>query len=396
VSFPSFSNFHIFKFSNFSPFPIAFFISAKFLTFIQMKTYKVIGIMSGTSLDGLDLAYCHFIKEQDLWNFEILKAETIEYDAGRRDGLTKIMEKSALDITLLHASLGSFIGKEVALFIKKHSLTPDFVSSHGHTIFHQPSKSVTLQIGSGAHLSAGCGLPVVCDFRSLDVALGGQGAPLVPIGDKLLFSDYEFCLNLGGIANISFEYHKKRIAFDICPVNIVLNQLALSLGHPFDEGGLLAKKGKVNNDLLKLFNAADFYKQAYPKSLGKEWVDKNIFPLLQASKISVEDKLCTFCEHIAVQINAVITNAGLSSSSKLLITGGGAFNQFLINRIKALSSGKVNVAVPDKNTIMFKEALIFAFLGVLRVRNEVNCLSSVTGASKDNMGGALYGNFSQL
>jgi anhydro-N-acetylmuramic acid kinase len=361
-----------------------------------MKTYKVIGIMSGTSLDGLDLAYCHFVKEKDHWIFEILKAETIEYDAGRRVELTKIMEKSALDITLLHAGLGSFIGKEVTHFIKKHSLSPDFISSHGHTIFHQPASSVTLQIGSGAHISAGCGLPVVCDFRSLDVALGGQGAPLVPIGDKLLFSDYEFCLNLGGIANVSFEHHKKRIAFDICPVNIVMNQLALSLGRPFDEGGLLAKKGKVNNELLQQLNGCDFYRQAYPKSLGKEWVDKNIFPLLQASQISVEDKLCTFCEHIAIQIDAVIKTAGLSSSSKMLVTGGGAFNTFLIERLKQISSGKVNVMVPDKNTVNFKEALIFAFLGVLRVRNEVNCLSSVTGASKDNVGGALYGDFSQL
>jgi len=361
-----------------------------------MKTYKVIGIMSGTSLDGLDLAYCHLINKNGKWSFEILKAETIEYDVTRQKTFTDIMEKGALDITIFNAELGSFIGKEIAIFIKKYSLSPDFISSHGHTIFHQPSKHVTLQIGSGAHISAACGLPVVYDFRSLDVALGGQGAPLVPIGDKLLFSEYEFCLNLGGIANISFENDQKRIAFDICPANIVLNKLSISLGHPFDKDGMLSKKGKVDKVLLTELNAADFYQQAYPKSLGKEWIDKNIFPIINSSKISVEDKLCTFCEHIAIQIDAVIQKAGLPSSSKILISGGGAFNTFLIERLKQISSGKVNVVVPDKNTVMFKEALIFAFLGVLRIRNEVNCLSSVTGASKDNIGGGLYGDFSKL
>jgi anhydro-N-acetylmuramic acid kinase len=361
-----------------------------------MKIYKVIGIMSGTSLDGLDLAYCHLIYKNSKWSFEILQAETIEYDVQRQNAFTEIMEKSALDITLLNADLGSFIGNEVSAFINKYSLHPDFVSSHGHTIFHQPSKLMTLQIGSGTHISAACSLPVVCDFRSLDVALGGQGAPLVPIGDKLLFSDYEFCLNLGGIANISFDKNQKRIAFDICPVNIVLNKLSLKLGHPFDKDGLLAKKGKVDQALLKDLNASDFYKHDYPKSLGKEWIDENIFPIIDASKISSEDKLCTFCQHIAIQIDAVIKNAGLSSSSKILITGGGAFNVFLIERLKLISSERVNVIVPDKHTVMFKEALIFAFLGVLRIRNAVNCLSSVTGASRDNIGGALYGDFSNL
>jgi anhydro-N-acetylmuramic acid kinase len=361
-----------------------------------MKLYKVIGIMSGTSLDGLDLAYCHLTYHNSKWSFEIVQAETREYEVERQGSFTEIMEKSALDITLLDADLGTFIGKEISQFIQKHNLNPDFVSSHGHTIFHQPSRSVTLQIGSGAHISAACGIPVVCDFRTLDVALGGQGAPLVPIGDKLLFSDYEFCLNLGGIANISFEKNSKRIAFDICPVNIVLNHLSLILGHKFDMDGMLAKKGKIDKDLLNQLNTTDFYKQPYPKSLGKEWIDKNIFPIINASKISTEDKLCTFCEHIAIQITTVIKNAGLPSSSRLLITGGGAFNTFLIERLQQISSGVVNVLVPDKNTVMFKEALIFAFLGVLRIRNEANCLSSVTGARMDNIGGALYGNFSRL
>jgi anhydro-N-acetylmuramic acid kinase len=351
-----------------------------------MNTYKVIGVMSGTSLDGLDLAYCHFTNEQGRWNYKILKAATIEYNEERKKRLNKVMLGNALDITMADAELGTFIGKEIGKMIKGNSLQVDFISSHGHTIFHQPSKGFTLQIGSGAHICAAAKLSVVCDFRALDVALGGQGAPLVPAGDKFLFGDYEYCLNLGGIANISFDQAGNRIAFDICPVNIVLNQLAQQLGKEYDENGGLAAKGKVHEGLLHHLNAIDYYKAKFPKSIGREWIDETIFPLLNKFNLSNEDKLATFCQHIAEQIANIL----LRSGGEMLVTGGGAFNKFLVEKIKAACAGKVKVVLPDKDIIMFKEALIFAFLGVLRMRGEVNCLSSVTGANRDNVGGAIY------
>jgi anhydro-N-acetylmuramic acid kinase len=351
-----------------------------------MNTYKVIGVMSGTSLDGLDLAYCHFTHEEGIWNYKILQAETVEYSEERKKQLNKIMLGSALEITAANAELGIFIGKEIKKMVTKNSLAVDFISSHGHTIYHQPSKGFTLQIGSGAYICAGAKLPVVCDFRSLDVALGGQGAPLVPIGDKLLFSAYEYCLNLGGIANISFDQAGNRIAFDICPVNIVLNELAQQLGKSYDENGKMATGGKVNPDMLQQLNSMDYYEMKFPKSIGREWIDEAVFPLMQKINLSVEDKLATFCEHVAEQIANIL----LRSGGEMLITGGGAFNSFLVQKIKEACAGKVKVVVPDSNIIMFKEALIFAFLGVLRMRGEVNCLSSVTGADRDNVGGAVY------
>ena len=359
-----------------------------------MKTYKVVGVMSGTSLDGLDIAFCEFSKKGKRWSYLIKAASTIDYSLEQKRMFSDLMNVSAEELALADVQFGSFIGKNVKKFLSSKKLKADFICSHGHTIFHQPARAFTYQLGSGASISAQCDLPVVSDLRSLDVALGGQGAPLVPIGDQLLFNEYDFCLNLGGISNISFEAKKKRIAFDISPVNIVLNALAKEKGLEYDESGKLASVGLVNPDILTALNVLDFYKQKFPKSLGKEWIDQHVFPIIQSSSISIEDKLSTFCEHIADQLQVVIKKVPLNSSKKkrsLLITGGGAFNAYLINRIREKLKGKLEVIVPDKNTVMFKEALIFAFLGVLRIRNENNSLRSVTGATKDAIGGALYG-----
>ncbi|MBX9851172.1 MAG: anhydro-N-acetylmuramic acid kinase [Cytophagaceae bacterium] len=357
-----------------------------------MKKYKVIGIMSGTSLDGLDIALCEFEKKKSQWAFKIKSAATLEYTLERKKTFNDLMKSSGEELMHADFEFGKFIGKEVNQFIKKNKVKADFISSHGHTIFHQPQRGFTCQIGSGSAIHATTGLPVVSDLRSVDVALGGQGAPLVPIGDKLLFSEYEFCLNLGGISNISFDYKGKRIAFDISPVNIVLNALAQKTGKEYDKDGALARSGKISEGLLSSLNKLDYYGKKFPKSIGKEWVDENVFPLLDLFDLSVQDKLCTFCEHIAIQIQEVIKKSGVKKkSARLLVTGGGAFNQFLIERINHHSKNKVKVIVPDKNTVMFKEALIFAFLGVLRIRNENSALKSVTGSSRDNIGGALYG-----
>ena len=354
-----------------------------------MNSYQVIGLMSGTSLDGLDIAFCLFNETNGKWSFKIKEAETIKYDKKWREKLSGAENKTAFEIALLNSEYGHYTGSQVNRFIKKNKIKADFVSSHGHTVFHQPDKKITFQIGSGAAIAAECKLPIVCDFRCLDVALGGQGAPLVPIGDKLLFSGYDYCLNLGGFANISFEHKNQRTAFDICPVNIVINDLCKKLGKEFDNKGIIARKGKINRTLLSELNKLNFYhqKKNHPKSLGKEWVVKHFYPLLNKYKLSIQDKLRTVYEHIAEQ---TARSTFKSQKSKILTTGGGVYNTFLIERIEALTNHKI--IIPEKKIVEFKEALIFAFLGVLRMRNEVNCLKSVTGAAQDNIGGSVYSN----
>ncbi len=348
-----------------------------------MDTYKVIGLMSGTSLDGVDIAFCKFSFRKK-WQFDIIKAETIEYPPQWVNKLTNLMLADAETLARTNSEYGKYLGQITKRFINSNKLKPDFIASHGHTIFHQPEKGFTLQIGDGNAISAITGLPVVFDFRSLDVALGGQGAPLVPIGDRLIFYNYEYCLNLGGIGNISFEQNGRRIAFDICPVNIGLNHLASLAGYKFDKNGSIASKGVINSSLLDQFNRLDYYKAIPPKSLGREWIDRNFIPLLNAHNDLIENKLRTVTEHIATQITAVINTFPIG---KLLITGGGARNQFLIDLLK--SKIPSDVIVPEPEIIDFKEALIFAFLGVLRWRNEINTLSSVTGALKDSCGGLI-------
>jgi len=348
------------------------------------EIYKVIGLMSGTSLDGLDIAYCIFRKSKNKWEYRIEVAETVIYSEEWKKKLKNSNNTESFDLLHLNNDFGYFIGYEVKKFVEKHNIYPDFVASHGHTVFHQPDKKLTYQIGSGDCISAKCGLDVVCDFRSLDVAMGGQGAPLVPIGDKLLFPEFDYCINLGGIANISFEKNNERIAYDICPMNMVLNYLANFLGMDYDKNGEIASNADFDVELFNKFENLDYYNQSYPKSLGKEWVLNNIFPIIDASLLSNEDKLRTFSEHIVSQL---LKSTSEKSCAQILFTGGGAYNKFIIDLFKAKSSH--NVLIPDNYCIDFKEAMIFAFLGVLKLRNEINCLKSVTGADKNSIGGKL-------
>ena len=266
----------------------------------------------------------------------------------------------------------------------------DFVSSHGHTVFHQPEKRLTYQIGSGQELANLCGFRVVADFRSLDVSLGGQGAPLVPIGDQLLFPQYDFCLNLGGIANASFQVDGQRVAYDISPANMLLNHLSVQIGQAYDKAGEVAKSGKLNKRLLEQLNALAYYQQPYPKSLGYEWFIQKVVPLVEASAISKPDKLCTSVHHIAAQISRDLIRQSPDSKSKLLATGGGAKNTFLIETLQNYLGEAIKVVVPEASIVDFKEAMVFAFMGVRKMRNEINCLKSVTGASRDSSSGVIY------
>ena len=340
--------------------------------------------MSGTSLDGLDIVLCKFVFNNK-WEFEILKSETIEYNTLWKKNLSKAQALSGIDLLLLHKEYGRFIGESINQFMDNTNETVDFVSSHGHTVFHQPAKKLTLQIGDGAEIAAVTGITSISDFRSMDVALDGQGAPLVPIGDELLFPEYDYCINIGGFSNISFKENDKRLAYDVCPANIVLNLLANKLGQTYDKGGILGRSGKVNNELLEKLNKLDYYNKKHPKSLGKEWLNEIFIPILEKYNISLSNKIRTVYEHIALQISQAINT---TKKSKTLITGGGAYNNFLIELIKQKT--KSEIIIPDKNIVEFKEALIFAFLGVLRYNNQINCLASVTDAKRDSSGGIIH------
>lgn len=339
--------------------------------------------MSGTSLDGLDIAHCVLEWKSNRWLFNITHSETIHYSNVWKNKLQTPHLLNGFDLSLLNNEFGKFLGNETKKFIQTNSLSPDFVSSHGHTVFHQPEKQITVQIGNGAVLASHCNLPTVCDFRTTDIANGGQGAPLVPVGDALLFNTYDACINIGGFSNISFNNGAKRIAFDIGPANSILNYLCQKKNMDFDKDGLLARQGKVNTLLLTQLNAIDYFHKSFPKSLGREWVETFFIPLIEKHTCSIEDKLRTVTEQIAMQIATT-----LNSKKEILLTGGGAFNLFLIERINDLTSAKI--VIPDDKLVSFKEALIFAFLGVLRWRNEINCLASVTGAKKDSSVGCIY------
>ncbi|HPD65925.1 MAG TPA: anhydro-N-acetylmuramic acid kinase [Bacteroidia bacterium] len=340
--------------------------------------YIVIGLMSGTSLDGLDLALCRF-KFDKYWSFRILRAKTIPYSESWKENLRHAHQLIGQELLRLDRQYGIYLGEQAKSFLSGEKV--DFIASSGHTVFHQPEKGFTFQLGHGSSLSAASGCMVINDFRTMDVALGGQGAPLVPIGDELLFQEFDFCLNLGGFANISFRDMNKRVAFDICPVNFILNQI----NPPYDEDGRNGKKGKVDCFLLEKLNDLQYYQQTFPKSLGREWIEKEFLPLLNGVNIHRYDLLRTLYEHIAWQISSVISSG---DNKKVLVSGGGAYNKFLMELISQKT--KAEIVIPSPEIIEFKEALIFAFLGVLRVRNEINCLSSVTGAMRDSCGGTIW------
>lgn len=348
------------------------------------KEYKVIGVMSGTSLDGIDLAYITFNFDQ-YWSFIIEKVETIEYDDKWLKVLQNLVSYSLKELKEIDYRYTKLLANVIDSFIRRNSIEElDAICSHGHTALHQPEKGLTYQIGNNPLLSKELKQNVVCDFRIQDVSLGGQGAPLVPLGDQLLFADYDYCLNLGGFANVSTEKENKRIAFDICPVNTVLNYYAAILGFSYDDQGKLASQGKLANQLLHDLDSLKFYSLPYPKSLGLEFVKKEILPLIENYDLNPKDVLRTFTEHIAYQISNEIGN----QNSKVLVTGGGAYNLFLIDRIKSKTNAKI--LIPSKQLVNFKEALIFGLLGVLRLRGEVNCLSSVTGAKYDHSSGNVF------
>lgn len=349
-----------------------------------MKDFKVIGLMSGSSLDGVDIAYVNFSHDNKRWFFQIVEAGNIPYTEEWKNKLSEAFNKSEAELKELDIEYGKFLGTVTKKFIKKYEFDPKLIASHGHTIFHAPEKSYTLQIGNGQEIANATGITTINDFRTEDVTKGGQGAPLVPIGDKYLFAEFPICLNIGGIANVSYDIDGQRIAYDICMANQMLNYLASKLGYDYDNNGNFARQGNVNQELLNIFNDNSYYDKEAPKSLGREFFEKYQHEIIDSSALPVKDLLATATEHIARQI---VKATDSLEKSKMLITGGGAKNNFLIERIRKMS--KHEIVIPDTMIIDYKEALIFAFLGTLKLEGKINVLSSVTGASSDSSSGNI-------
>ena len=349
--------------------------------------YAVLGVMSGSSLDGLDLAYCLLYQSRQDWRYDIVQASTRTYPQSLRNSLASMVTLTAEELLDLDIRLGRFIGQAIQEFLDEKQITGvDCIASHGHTAFHNPTRGYSLQIGHGAAIAAAVNLPVICDFRSLDVALGGQGAPLVPIGDELLFSEYDYCLNLGGYSNISWRHQGRRLAMDVCPVNKAINLLARETGEEMDRDGEIARRGRVHEPLLKRLNALEYYRKSPPKSLADAWFNHEFMETVCSSEpLSLNDRMRTIYEHIAIQI---ARSTPRLYDGTILVTGGGAHNHFLMECIDR--HNKNQMILPDAQLIDYKEALVFALMGALRYIGQVNCLSSATGAKEDSCGGVIY------
>ncbi|HMY83372.1 MAG TPA: anhydro-N-acetylmuramic acid kinase [Saprospiraceae bacterium] len=366
-----------------------------------MNVYHGLGVMSGSSLDGIDFALCRFTFDETADNpileWHIVEAETFELSVFWEERLKKAYLASAKELWLAHVTFGKYIGDLANTFMKRLDIKPNFISSHGHTVFHEPQNHMTLQLGHGAAIAGATGYPVICDFRSTDVALNGQGAPMIPIAENLLFSEYPLCLNIGGIANISARVDSHYIAFDVSPANQVLNKLASLAGQAFDQDGLTARKGILQPELIIALNKMEYFAAPYPKSLDNNWIMKEFYPVIKNFDYSPEDKLNTLCNFIAQRISQELklicqreqTNF---SGKNMLVTGGGAYNQYLMECIAEICRNEngIQVSIPPKTIIEFKEALLMALAGLLRIKNIPNMMKTVTGSMVDNIGGCIY------
>lgn len=364
--------------------------------------------MSGSSLDGVDIVYVELQEQQVTqkqglrgWGYAILQAGTRPYSSEWKRRLAGATGLSAREYLLLHVEYGRYLGEVVKAFIEEGGLQyrVQLIASHGHTVFHNPGRRMTAQLGDGGALAATTGINVVSDLRAVDVALGGQGAPIVPIGERLLLPEYAYFLNLGGIANVSRE----GVGFDVCPANRVLNALAADMGLEYDADGAVAATGSVDVDLLERLNGLSYYAEPYPKSLANEFGTETVLPIVREARLGTADALRTYVEHVAVQVGCGVDllgggalrggdgerplQGGDGARPKVLVTGGGAHNGFLMDRIAAMG---VEVVVPDAVLVDYKEALVMALMGVLRWREENNVLASVTGASRDSINGAVW------
>ena len=369
--------------------------------------YRVIGVMSGSSMDGLDMAYCVLSEVGGEWSCEIEAADSMSFSEDWKNKLLALTDFSAKELIQAHVDFGHYMGQRINAFIEKNALEHKvhYVASHGHTVFHEPTpvrgklqNGMTFQIGDGASIAAELELPVISDLRNMDVAFGGQGAPVVPIAEKLLWGGYDYFLNLGGIANISYhpnndDNHDVAWAYDVCPANRVLNSLLNTIDKEYDDKGALAASGTCDGILLQKLNELDYYNQPAPKSLANQFGLEKLLPLIQESGLELKHQVNTMVEHIAMQIGKACLSEGPTDSDgkNMLISGGGAHNDYLLQRIDHYCGlKKVTIEKADVQTLEYKEAVAMALMGALRWREEENVLSSVTGAKKNSIGGALW------
>ncbi|MEM9719780.1 MAG: anhydro-N-acetylmuramic acid kinase [Bacteroidota bacterium] len=349
-----------------------------------------VGVMSGTSLDGVDLVAAEFSwTEKEIYQYSILSSRSIPYSDQWVSRLANLIDQSGEIFAKTHVYYGHFLGATIRNFIKEENISPDFVGSHGHTIFHQPEKNFTAQIGDGETVVSYLTCPYVTNFRNKDVALGGQGAPLVPLGEKYLFPGRHLFLNLGGFCNLAVE----GLAYDVSSCNGVLNYLVQQIYPelPFDDKGNLAASGNFSEALFTELEALPFYQAAAPKSLGWEWVIEEVLPIVNRSELPIQDKLHTFCHHVANQIFQSLRALNRQNES-ILISGGGTHNEFLISLIaERLSTLDIHIEKPvDDSFIDFKEALIFSFLALRTLTGKPTILPSATGASEAGITGSIH------
>lgn len=359
-------------------------------------TYRLLGLMSGSSLDGLDLAACSFTLAEgqaEPLDWQLLASATRPLSKDWMARLKALPEASALELALAHAQFGQYLGQEVEAFLSEQRLAVDAIASHGHTIFHYPAQGMSLQLGDGAAIAGVTGLDTMDNFRMQDVSLGGQGAPIAPIADQLLFSDYAFMLNLGGIANISAQAEGGYVAFDCTGANQVLNALAAERGLPYDRGGAIARSGQLLPELLERALALPYHAAPYPKSLGNDWVREQLIPLYVQAEGRLEDRMNTACRQIALILAQDI--AKLREQERLpapphrmMATGGGALNDFLMACIR--EACPIEIEIPSPGLIEYKEAIMMALMGALRLHHQPNVLPSVSGAKAAACGGALH------
>ena len=355
-----------------------------------MTSKTVVGLMSGSSLDGIDLCCVHFYESEKQLKYRWIKGHTYPISQPLKEALKKASEEDKKHGSSLDQRFSQFALECLKSFLKKLDEKVDLISSHGHTVNHEPENGVTVQIGDGAYWAKELNIPVVFDFRSEDVALGGQGAPLVPIGDTTLFREYEYCLNLGGISNISYRDDDRVIAYDISMCNTPLNELAQRLGKEYDKSGSIAESGQFISDLFHELNDLDYFQLTAPKSLDKAWYFSKMQPLFDSRPYSIADLLNTTCEHIGYQIAKAINATNSNSKlSKVLVTGGGAYNTYLISSIEKYLDPNFKLLTPEPYLIEYKEAIIFALMGWLKIHSRINVLSSVTGATKDTSAGKI-------
>lgn len=352
--------------------------------------------MSGTSMDGLDIAHCELTEQENgKWEYKINVAKTVAYNDLWRLRLSKLRNQNALNVHKTDRYFGEYIGELINEFLSENNLDADLIGSHGHTIFHQPENNISFQIGSASAISAVTDIPTVANFRMMDVVKYGEGAPISGTGDRLLFGEFDMCLNLGGFANISGSVDGEAVAYDVCPCNILLNRIAREFGQEYDEDGKIAEQGGIDYDLLSDLNSIEYYDLPYPKSLGREWINEHFWFRVRQSDAGKEDRMKTLVDHIAQQVgNNIEKLAQDSATSRVYVTGGGAYNKVLIDHLRTHTDAEI--VVPEPVVIEYKEALIFGLLAVLRVQNKTNILSSYTGAEMDSVAGELAGDFSGL